>query len=136
MFTTEPGKPQRLLFDVKSKMIAEGRIHHLSRVLSTSKIGLQRVDFDPNDSEHRLIFTRFLAGHGWRGGVTFHIESPHLTVPSTCINKLLTLELQREMQQVAQEDQIEAELAESAARYKAEQAAIRAEQEAIFDSAP
>lgn len=66
MFTQEPGKPQRLLFDVRQQMINAGRTRHLSKVLSSANIGLKRVDFDPSNAEHRLIFARFLIGGGWR----------------------------------------------------------------------
>ena len=101
MFTTEMGKPQRAMYDVQSQMRKLGRTNHLSKVLSASKIGLERVEFDPDSKEHRLIFARFLAGGGWRDGITFHIESPHLTVPATVINKLLIKHLAEEIAEVA-----------------------------------
>lgn len=93
MFTTEAGSPQKSLFDVKQVMQQHGRTKHLSKVLSSAKIGLERVEFDPTNADHRRIFARFLLGRGWSDGVTFHVESPHMTVPATCINKLLTYHL-------------------------------------------
>lgn len=73
-------------------------------MLSGSKIGLERVDFDPNNSEHRLIFARFLAGGGWKDGITFHVEAPHMTVPATVVNKLLLKHLADEIAHVEAEN--------------------------------
>lgn len=78
-------------------MQQHGRTKHLSRVLSAAKIGLDRVTFDPANSEHRAIFANFLLGRGWKDGVTFHVETPHMTVPSTVINKLLKHHLEAEL---------------------------------------
>jgi hypothetical protein len=103
MFTTEVGNPQRAMYDVQSRMRRLGRTNHLSSILSNSKIGLERVEFDPDSKEHRLIFARFLTGGGWKNGVTFHIESPHLTVPATVINKLLAKHLAEEIAEVEAE---------------------------------
>ena len=102
MFTQEPGKPQRLLFDVRQQMINAGRTRHLSKVLSSANIGLKRVDFDPSNAEHRLIFARFLIGGGWRDKTTFHVEAPHMTVPATVINKLLAHHLDLELKAVSE----------------------------------
>jgi hypothetical protein len=108
MFTTEQNKTGSLA-DVQVAMRGEGRTRHLSRVLSNSDIGLKRVDFDPTNEEHRLLYTRFLLGGGWKDGVTFNIEAPHLTVPSTVVNKLLRHMLAKEIEQVESE-QAQAEL--------------------------
>lgn len=97
MFTTEAGKSQKALYGVKSQMQQSGRTGHLSSVLSKSKIGLERVDFDPTNIDHRLIFARFLSGAGWKDGITFHVEAPHMTVPATVINKLLVHHLAEEI---------------------------------------
>lgn len=112
MFTTEPGKPQRLLFDVKQQMNQAGRTRHLSRVLSSASIGLKRVDFDPSSAEHRLIFARFLTGGGWQNGTTFHVEAPHMTVPATVVNKLLTHHLDLELRAVITEVPVEEKVVE------------------------
>lgn len=106
MFTPEVGKPQKALYNVKSGMTAEGRTKHLSAVLSSAKVGLERVDFDPDNKEHRLIFARFLAGQGWKDGLTFHVEAPHMTVPATVINKLLNKYLAAEIEQVKRESEL------------------------------
>lgn len=98
MFTAEAGKPQKSLFEVRQRMCSEGRSLHMSKVLSNAKIGLERVEFDPRNADHRRIFARFLLGRGWSDGVTFHVESPHMTVPATCVNKLLTYHLGVELQ--------------------------------------
>jgi hypothetical protein len=87
-------------------MRVAGRTGHLSRVLSSSDIGLKRVDFDPTNAEHRLIYTRFLLGGGWSDGITFNIEAPHMTVPATVTNKLLMHMLQAELAQVEAEKAI------------------------------
>lgn len=100
MFTTEMGKPQRAMHDVRTRMRTQGRTKHLSEVLSASKIGLERVEFDPDNKEHRLIFARFLAGGGWKDGITFHIEAPHMTVPATVVNKLLLKHLASEIEEL------------------------------------
>lgn len=103
MFTTEVTRPQRSMYDVQHNMRRLGRTKHLSSILSRSKIGLERVEFDPDNEEHRLIFARFLAGGGWKNGVTFHIESPHMTVPATVINKILLRHLSKELARVKAE---------------------------------
>jgi hypothetical protein len=102
MFIAEQsGIPHNQMFDVKSVMRKEGRTGHLSRVLSNSDIGLKRVHFDPANQEHRLIFAQFLQGGGWKDGITFHIEAPHLTVPATVINKLIAYHLADELKRYA-----------------------------------
>ena len=106
MFTTEASKPQKALYNVQREMRHGGRTKHLSSILSGSKIGLERVDFDPDNKEHRLIFARFLAGGGWKDGVTFHIEAPHMTVPATVVNKLLLKHLAAEIAEVAGDNQL------------------------------
>ena len=71
-------------------------------MLSSANIGLKRVDFDPSNAEHRLIFARFLIGGGWRDKTTFHVEAPHMTVPATVINKLLAHHLDLELKAVSE----------------------------------
>ena len=104
MLTIE--EPQQALYAVKRDMRQHGRTGHLSSVLSKSKIGLERVIFDPENSEHRLIYARFLNGGGWKDGVTFHVEAPHMTVPATVVNKLLTYHLAEELAAVEAETRL------------------------------
>ena len=93
MFTTVPGQVSSLqLF--KSKL---SKTAHLSNALSQHQ-GLIRIKFDPINSEHCQIFANFLAGNGWSKGITFFIESPHITVPATCTNSILNHFLKEHMQ--------------------------------------
>lgn len=100
MFTNEPGNVQDRLQEVQRQMRQSGRTGHLSQVLSKAKIGLERVVFDPENTEHRRIVARFLKGEGWKDGITFQIETPHMTVPATVINKLLQHHLQKELEEI------------------------------------
>ena len=104
MFTTDQKAPTHRLSDTQARMRLGGRTKHLSKVLSSSDIGLKKVDFDPTNIEHRLIYSRFLLGGGWSDGITFNIEAPHTTVPATVINKLLMHMLKAELAQVEAEN--------------------------------
>ena len=72
---------------------------HLSNVLNKNR-GLIRLTFDATNAHHRMIFAKFLMGHGWCDGFTFHIQAPHTTVPATCTNAIINLALQSELNEI------------------------------------